>query len=42
MDMKLFTGDAPGTLVEHSLYGKQDWAFIPDPLPPKWSLSSHA
>ena len=40
MDKRLFTADAPGTLVEQTLQGKQEWAFIPDPLPPKWQLNS--
>lgn len=35
MDIKRFTGEKTGQLVEITVPNK-DWAFIPDPLPPKW------
>lgn len=31
-----FTEDAPGELVRISQQGREQWAFLPAPLPPKW------
>jgi len=36
MDASLFGPDKTGQLVKIS--GPDDWAFIPDPLPPKWEF----
>ncbi|MEM1253321.1 MAG: Fic/DOC family N-terminal domain-containing protein [Cyanobacteria bacterium P01_H01_bin.21] len=36
MDKILFTDDAPGQLIELTVDGSNDWAFVPDPLPNHW------
>lgn len=38
MDKSLFTADAPGKLLQISLSGNIDWAYIPEPLPNKWEM----
>ena len=38
MNRALFTPRAPGELVQQAIQGQPDWAFIPNPLPPHWSL----
>lgn len=38
MDRFAFTDDAPGRLVELIVDGQKDWAFIPDPLPQRWTV----
>jgi Fic family protein len=37
MDRSRFKDDAPGTLLPVSI-GARDWAFVPAPLPRKWSI----
>jgi len=39
MDASLFTEDAPGKLVPVSTEYGDDWAFVPDPLPPELDLT---
>jgi Fic family protein len=39
MDAKKFTSKKTGRLVEIQIPQK-DWAFVPDPLPPKWEFPS--
>lgn len=39
MDAKRFTSQRTGKLVEIQVPQK-DWAFVPDPLPPKWEFPS--
>jgi len=41
MDKRLFSNKSPGILVEQIIYEKPDYAFIPDPLPPKWSIDTY-
>jgi Fic family protein len=40
MDKGIFTTSAPGRLWEISVKGSKDWAFIPDPLPDEWEVST--
>ncbi|MDG2992186.1 Fic family protein [Candidatus Synechococcus calcipolaris G9] len=40
MDKGIFTTSAPGRLWEISVEGHKDWAFIPDPLPDEWEVST--
>ena len=38
MDKLKFTSNALGTLKEISIHGAKDFAFIPKPLPNKWTI----
>jgi len=40
MDESVFRESAPGKLWEISVEGRKDWAFIPDPLPDEWEIST--
>ncbi|MBD2369542.1 MULTISPECIES: Fic family protein [Leptolyngbya] len=40
MNKDLFVDGAPGRLWEISVEGRKDWAFIPEPLPSEWQVST--
>ncbi|WP_017325024.1 Fic family protein [Synechococcus sp. PCC 7336] len=40
MDEDIFSGEFPGKLSKISTGDKQDWAYIPNPLPIKWNNST--
>jgi len=40
MDESVFRESAPGKLWEISVEGRKDWAFITDPLPDEWEIST--
>lgn len=40
MNAASFSADAPGMLVEQPIGQDRGWAFVPDHLPPRWSLPS--
>lgn len=41
MDISFFTENSPGSLVKINVEDKNDWAFVPDPLPDHWNPSDN-
>ena len=38
MDIRRFTDQKTGSLVKVLVGEIEDWAFVPDPLPPRWEF----
>ena len=41
VDKKFFDKNALGKLMKINIHGSADWAFVPYPLPQKWTITNN-